>query len=194
MADIKQIIANNLIALRRKNNLTQNDLAEKLKYSDNAISRWERAEVTPSVETLQQICEVFNISIAKLLEEDAVKTATMSEKVQIINKLAVTLLFVSLIWFVATIVFVYGKLIFELNFWQIFLWAIPCSCLIMLPFNEYWGKYIYKFVILSVFQWSLITAIYLQFYQYNFWLVFFVGIPVQVALTIWSFIKPKHKK
>ncbi|MGN0961716.1 MAG: helix-turn-helix domain-containing protein, partial [Christensenellales bacterium] len=43
MKDIKQIIANNLITLRKKNNLTQNELAEKINYSDNAISRWEHA-------------------------------------------------------------------------------------------------------------------------------------------------------
>ena len=63
MADIKQIIAKNIIDLRKKNKMTQNELAEKLNYSDNAVSRWERAEVTPSVETIEQIAEVFNVPI-----------------------------------------------------------------------------------------------------------------------------------
>ena len=55
MKEIKDIISNNLISLRKKHNLTQNELAEKLAYSDNMVSRWERGEITPSIETLQKI-------------------------------------------------------------------------------------------------------------------------------------------
>lgn len=194
MSDIKQIIANNLISLRKKHNLTQNELAEKLNYSDNAISRWERAEVTPNIETLEQISQLFNIPITSLLEDNALEVDKEYEKKQKINKLAVILIFVSLIWFVATIAFVYGKLIFNINLWQIFIWAVPCTCLIMLPFNKFWGKYIYQFVIISVFQWSTIACVYLQFIQYNMWLIFIIGIPVQIALAIWAFIKPKGNK
>lgn len=192
MADIKQIIAKNIINLRKKNNLTQNELAIKLNYSDNAVSRWERAEVTPSIETLEQISQIFNVPLKSLIEDNAIQISTEQDKKQLINKLAVTLIFVSLVWFVATISYVYIKIIFQLNIWQIFIWAVPASCLVMYPFNEYWGKYIYKFVILSVLQWSLLACFYLQFLEYNLWLVFIIGIPLQVALCIWAFIKPKN--
>lgn len=191
MKDIKEIIASNIIALRKKHNMTQGELADKLKYSDNAVSRWERAEVTPNVETLMQISEIFEVPFASLVEENVVKIATEHDKKQFINKLAVTLLFVSLIWFIATIGFVYAKLIFNSNIWMIFIWAVPCSCLVLLPFNDQWGKYVYRFVILSVFQWSLLACIYLQFLKYNLWLIFIIGVPVQMALGVWAFIKPK---
>ena len=69
MKEIKEIISNNLISLRKNHNLTQNDLAEKLAYSDNMVSRWERAEITPSIETLQKISEFYNVPLASLLEE-----------------------------------------------------------------------------------------------------------------------------
>ena len=126
-----------------------------------------------------------------LLQDDAVQISTVQDKKQLINKLAVTLLFVSLVLLLATIVFVYGKLIFNVNLWTVFIWAVPVSCLVMLPFNAYWGKYIYRFVILSVFQWTLIVCFYIQFLEYNLWLIFLLGIPIQIALCIWSFIKPK---
>ena len=192
MADIKQIIANNIINLRKKNNLTQIELAEKLNYSDNAISRWERAEVTPNIETLVQISEVFNVPLNSLLEDNAVKASNIKDKREIINKLAITLLFVSLVWFIAVIAYIYGNLIFGLNLWTIFAWSVPASCLVMYPFNSYWGKYVYRFVILSVFVWTLLACIYLQCLQYNIWLIFIIGIPLQVALGIWAFIKPKN--
>ena len=68
MKDIKQIIADNLVSLRKQNKLTQNELAEKLNYSDNTISRWEKAEITPSVETLVQISEIYNIPLESLFK------------------------------------------------------------------------------------------------------------------------------
>jgi len=80
--NIKQIIAENIISLRKSHNLTQNDLALKLNYSDNAVSRWERAEVTPNVETLEQIAELFNIPIETLFQKNALKSS--SDIVQIL--------------------------------------------------------------------------------------------------------------
>ena len=194
MSDIKDIIAKNIIDLRKKNGLTQNELAEKLNYSDNAVSRWERGEVTPSIETLDQMSKVFNVPLSSLIEDNAKAISTTRDKKQILNKLAVTLIFFSLVWLIATIVFVYGKILFNTNLWTIFVWAVPASCLVLLPFNEYWGKYIYKFVILSVFEWSVLACIYLQFLKYNMWLTFIIGIPIQVALCIWTFLKPKDYK
>ena len=192
MSDIKDIVAKNIIDLRKKNGLTQTELAEKLNYSDNAVSRWERGEVTPSIETLDQMSKIFNVPLSSLIEDNAKAISTTRDKKQILNKLAVTLIFFSLVWLIATIVFVYGKILFNTNLWTIFVWAVPASCLVLLPFNEYWGKYIYKFVILSVFEWSVLACIYLQFLQYNMWLTFIIGIPIQVALCIWAFIKPKN--
>ena len=194
MQDIKDIVAKNIIDLRKKNKLTQTELAEKLNYSDNAVSRWERGEVTPTLETLQQIAQVFDVPLSSLIEDNAKGASIVKDKKQMLNKLAVTLIFFSLVWLISIVIFVYGEIIFNLNLWTIFVWAVPCSCLVLLPFNEYWGRYIYKFVLLSIFQWSVLGAFYLQFLQYNMWLIFIIGIPIQVALCIWAFIKPKNLK
>lgn len=194
MQDIKDIIAKNIIELRKKNHLTQGELAQKINYSDNAVSRWERGEVTPSIETLDAIAKTFNIPLSSLIEDNAKEVSNIRDKKQITNKLAIILICCSIVWLIAIIAYVYIKLIFKLNIWTIFVWAVPISCLVLLPFNEYWGRYIYKFVILSVFQWSILGALYLQCLQYNIWLIFIIGVPIQVALSIWAFIKPKNIK
>lgn len=191
--NIKEVIAENLIKLRKKSGLTQGEMAEKLNYSDNAVSRWERGEVTPSVETLEQISLLFKVPLTALFEENVVEKAEKDEKKQMINKLAVTLIFMSLAWFAATIIYFYAKVIFKVNFWTIFMWAVPTSCWILYPFNNYWGRHVWKFVILSVMIWSILACIYLQFFDYNMWLIFIIGIPVQAGLSIWAFIKPKEK-
>jgi transcriptional regulator with XRE-family HTH domain len=53
--------------LRQKHNLTQEQMAEKLLISRQAISRWEVGETEPNVETLKLISKTFNISINTLL-------------------------------------------------------------------------------------------------------------------------------
>ena len=55
MENIKEIIAGNLVALRKSKRMTQQELAEKLNYSDKAVSRWEHAETLPDIETLCKI-------------------------------------------------------------------------------------------------------------------------------------------
>ena len=194
MKDIKEIIAKNLVSLRKKHGLTQNQIAQKLNYSDNAVSRWERGELAPSIEVLQNISEVYGIEIETLFKENAKEFIEKDTKTQRINKLATILLIVSIIWCVVAVVYVYSSSIWGLNLWRVFCWAVPVSCLVLLPFNENWGKYVYKFVILSVFVWTTLACVYLQFLQYNLWLVFIVGIPAQIALVVWAFIKPKTKK
>lgn len=195
MKDIKQIIANNLISLRKKNNLTQNELAVKINYSDNAISRWEHAEVTPSIETLQHIADVFNVPLRSLIEDNAVVISDRNDHLQMVNKLAMILISVSIVWLLATIIFVCAQLIYNYTFWKIFLWPLPITCLVMYPFHKYWGRHIYKFVILTIFLWTLILVLYVQFYTLAplFWLIFIIGIPIQIALAIWAFVKPKPK-
>jgi len=193
MKDIREIIAQNLIALRKKHHLTQNELAKKLDYSDNTVSRWECAELAPSVETLQKICQIYNIPLASILEENVVAVNDRDEKSERIHKLAITLIMVSIVWFSATVIYVYGHLIFNRNLWTVFIWAIPISFLIMIPFNEVWGKPLYKCLLLSAFQWTLLASFFLQFLSYNLWLIFIIGIPTQLGIIVWVFLR-KNKR
>lgn len=53
--------------LRIKNGLSQDELAEKLFVTRQAVSRWETEETTPNVETLKQLSKLFNVSINTLI-------------------------------------------------------------------------------------------------------------------------------
>ncbi|MDO4314098.1 MAG: zinc ribbon domain-containing protein [Eubacteriales bacterium] len=53
--------------IRVKNNLTQDEMAEKLCVTRQAVSRWENGDSTPNIETLKQISIVFDVSINTLL-------------------------------------------------------------------------------------------------------------------------------
>lgn len=53
--------------LRTKNGLTQDEMAEKLFVTRQAVSRWENGETVPSTDTLKMISKTFNVSINTLL-------------------------------------------------------------------------------------------------------------------------------
>ena len=61
--DTKDVIYN----LRTKNGLSQDELAEKVFVTRQAVSRWETGETTPNVETLKLLSSVFDVSINTLL-------------------------------------------------------------------------------------------------------------------------------
>ncbi|MDY2696325.1 MAG: helix-turn-helix transcriptional regulator, partial [Eubacteriales bacterium] len=163
MKDINLIIGNNIKELRKINKMTQSDLAEKLNYSNKAVSRWESGEVIPDVQTLNNICEIFEVPIESIFKEQLPTEKVKKEyKFRMGNKMAISLLAVMMIWLIATVVFVYSRITFDDNLWQVFLWAIPLSCIIGIVFNSIWGRKFFNFVLISILIWSTLACIYLQ--------------------------------
>ena len=56
-----------LLELRTKNGLSQDDLAEKVFVTRQAVSRWETGETVPNTETLKRLSNVYGVSINTLL-------------------------------------------------------------------------------------------------------------------------------
>ncbi len=56
-----------LLSLRESRGLTQNELAEKLFCTRQAVSRWETGETLPNMETLKQLSRLYDVSINTLL-------------------------------------------------------------------------------------------------------------------------------
>ena len=56
-----------LLKLRNKAGLSQEELAEKIYVTRQAVSRWETGETLPNTETLKQLSRLYNVSINTLL-------------------------------------------------------------------------------------------------------------------------------
>lgn len=61
-------IANRLQALRKQKNLSQEELAEKIGVTRQAVSKWERAEASPDTENLILLAKLYDISLDELLK------------------------------------------------------------------------------------------------------------------------------
>lgn len=194
--ELKNIIAQNIIELRKRDKLTQAELAEKLNYTDKAISKWERGESIPSVEILKQIADMFGVTVDFLLKEGSFddKQDMVIHREGIKNKITITALMVTIVWFIATLIYVYVQINLKINAWVLFVWAVPTSCLVLAVCNFKWGKRIYGLYISSLLTWSMLTSLYLTFLNYQIWLVFIVGIPLQILAILWQGLTPKPKK
>lgn len=72
--------------LRKKNNLSQEELAEKVGVARQTISKWEIGDTTPDINQVKIISKIFNISIDELVDNDI--NNVIVEKISNTEKLA----------------------------------------------------------------------------------------------------------
>ena len=72
--------------LRKKNNLSQEELAEKVGVARQTISKWEIGDTTPDINQVKIISKIFNISIDEVVDNDI--NNVIVEKVSNTEKLA----------------------------------------------------------------------------------------------------------
>lgn len=61
-------ISDKIAEMRKQNNMTQKDLAEKLNVSDKVISKWETGKCLPDVEMMMKLSRALGVSISELYE------------------------------------------------------------------------------------------------------------------------------
>ena len=190
--DVKAIVAENLTTLRKNKNLTQSDVAKLLNYSDKSVSKWEHADSLPDISILYKLCEIYGVTLDYLTHADAKADALDLEKQKNakanMNYIITTIMMsVSVVYFIAAVIFVYSILILKMSppLWQAFVWGVPVCSLLLLYYNRKWLKnHLLKAVCSSVLNWSVLLSVYLQFIDYRMWLIFIIGVPIQVIILL----------
>ena len=198
MEELKTILAKNISFLRQESGMTQLELAEKLHYSDKAVSKWERAESVPEISTLVAIAELFSVPLDYLVHEkhdknDLPKKITDKRKNR--NRAIITCTSIVLVWFVALFVYTVFDIASPdiMKHWLSFLYAVPVSMVVWLVFNSIWFSRRRNFLIISLLLWSTLAAIHLTFLTFgmNIWQIYLLGIPGQVVTWLWSGFRNK---
>lgn len=73
---------------RREQNLTQEQLAEKIGVSNKTVSKWETGKTMPDYSVVESLCEALNISVGELLsgeEKEPDKMNTSNEEVALLS-------------------------------------------------------------------------------------------------------------
>lgn len=189
---LKNSIARNIAELRRENNMTQLELAERLNYSDKAISKWERGESLPDIAVLKNIADIFLVTVDYLLEEThkrealpAAQTVARGRRRGVIAWLGVLL-----VWMVATTAFVAIQLATKRIgiAWLTFVWAVPASMVVWLIMNSIWFNRRRNYLIVSLLMWTVLAAAHVTLLMagVNVWLIYLLGIPAQIIIFLWS--------
>lgn len=193
--ELKQIVAKNISELRREAGMTQLQLAQKLNYSDKAVSKWESGASIPDAGVLLEIAHLFGVTVDYILSEDhkipvrAVVNGTVKGR----KHLVITLMAVMLVWLIATAVFVVLNIVGVPKMtWLAFVWAFPISAVLLIIFNSIWGRRIrLNYVFISILVWTMLASIYISCLPLNIWLIFVIGIPGQTIICLWAGMKKK---
>lgn len=197
---IKTQIGSNIAFYRKKEALTQAGLAEKLNYSDKAVSKWERGESVPDVITMMQIASLFDITVNDLLiDPEALPDnptsleramTQVSEKAlkRKANKNVILALSSTLVWFVALFFFVVISSFGFPNSWVAFFYAVPANAIVLLSLRSAWHDFRWNKVLISLIVWGSLLSICVSlktFLNFDGWKVLLLGIPGQIAIFLW---------
>ncbi|MCH3908866.1 MAG: helix-turn-helix domain-containing protein [Bacilli bacterium] len=199
MEELNQIVADNLTNLRKSKKITQQELAEKIGYSDKSISKWELGKAIPSVENLKHFADFYGVSVDSLLKEGGanVTVSEIKKNGNRSNQIVITAMAATFIFLVAVVIYI-NSIINDSDFtksWICFIWAVPIMSLVSsILIRLFWKRCTALYVLSSITVWTTVLAFFLHFYfviepGQNIWFVFLVAFPVQVMIILFSKLK-----
>lgn len=199
MEDLKDTVAKNLVELRTKAGFTQLELAEKINYTDKAVSKWERGEAMPDLRVLVKIADIYNITVDDIVSphtERRIKPKMNTGK----KRLLITMLSVGLVLFIATLVFMIFFFIpaTEKYAYLVFICA-PFVCSIPLfVFSAKWGNWITDTLACSLLVWSLAIIFHLFVRAFSsfdkMYFIYIVAAAFEALVIGWFLLRRVLKK
>lgn len=193
---LNQKIAKNLIAYRKRAGLTQAEVAEKINYSDKSVSKWESANGVPDIYILVQLAELYGVTVNDFLgEEPKVPEKPRNHRARF--HALIMLLSSGIVWLVATCLFVLLQVSpFEGAWWLVFVYALPVNAIVIVALSGAWKYKLVNFFAVSALVWTALTSLYLTVVSIDVltwlqtpWLIFVLGVPLQVLETLWAFFR-----
>ena len=190
--------------------LTQIELAEKINYSDKAVSKWERGESIPDVSVLLALARLFGVSIDFLVTEHknevAKEQTSYASSIKKKNRMLVAAITFVAILIVETIVFIALQGAIP-SFWRnaMFCYAMPLPAVsvVAVVFSGLWATKGVNFAAVSVLIWTILLDAFLIIMLCGkiFPLVFVLGIPAEIVAMMSykikipvNMLKPKNNE
>ncbi len=191
-----EILADNLTYYRKAAGFTQLEIAEKFNYSDKSISKWERGEGVPDIFVLKALADLYGISVDDFFNEEKQRTRTTKAT----KHWYIVGLSVALAWLVAATGFTVCMIAIPKVYpwWLFYIYAIAITGIIATVFTAVWKKNLYNLISTSIIIWGVALSAFLTVQmihpmQYTF-LLFIVGLFVEVLAVIWFFLKRLQRK
>ena len=207
--ELKSIVGGNLARLRKECGLTQAELAERINYSDKAVSKWERGESLPDVLTLLSLAKELRTDLNTLTgcipepkaeplpvpapESIAPEIPVQQEKAKRphryrTDKGVILKLSSILVWVVALFLYMVLDAFGVKNLWMLFVMAAPANAIVLLSLRSAWKMYGWNRILISVILWGSLLTIYLLLwlgFGVNVWKILLMGVLGQAAILLW---------
>ncbi len=79
METVNEILSGNIVAFRKEKGMTQNDFAEQLGVTYQAVSKWENGKSAPDIGFLPQIADIFNCTLDELFSRSQTTPAVATD-------------------------------------------------------------------------------------------------------------------
>lgn len=187
----KKTVAENIAHYRKAAGMTQGALAQKINYTDKSVSKWERADGLPDAYVLNEIADIFGITLNDLVSaEKAPGTAKAVKKLSVKKKI-IPFLSAGLVWLVAAVLYVAAEM-FNLGeyfrTWLIFMYAIPISFIVLTVFFCIWRGNGYRCVAVSGIIWGVFACAKLVIPTEKANLLVIVAAIMQVLTILWFYM------
>ena len=214
--ELKLQIGSNITLYRKARGMTQAELAQKLNYSDKAVSKWERGESIPDVLTLADIARQFEITLNELVygpaEEEIPATPAepaeprpepeksvprkITDRIRHNRKVIQGLVSI-LVWIVVLAFYVLLDS-FELPYlWMLVLVGILAHAITLLSLRSAWQMYNWNMALISVIMWGSLACLHnviLLISHINIWRLYLMGLLGQLAIILWFKLIKKNKE
>ena len=167
--------------------MTQYELGEKLNYSDKAISKWERGDGLPDAYVLNKMSQLFGVTVDYMLtphseQNKKVETQPIKKAKRIVSNIVAAGIFTLALLIFVLIAIGTGYNGEKIFYWQVFVYAIPVVAITRIVFASVWERARGVFLHTSVLLWSILATIYLAIGDYDLWLLFVLGLPLQLIV------------
>ncbi len=192
--NLERNITDNLAYYRKAAGYTQLEIAEKLSYSDKAISKWERGESYPDIFVLKKLADLYGITVNDFYRDKPRRIMSKHSK----RRLFTSLIIAAFIYLVAAVIYVIFILAYQSaadrSLWIIYVYALVPLFTVLLILYAAWHDRLSVVVAETFLIWSLLAAIYLSFIAYGsdsryLYLIFIIGIPLQLLALLQYFFR-----
>lgn len=113
-----------IVSIRKQKNMTQQDIADKLYITSKAVSKWERGISFPSIDVLENLATVLDVTVMDLLAGEIIQAKDIAEKsneisVQVLRKekrtqkMLIVACVVAILMIITSVLSIWGPAIFQ---------------------------------------------------------------------------------
>lgn len=198
MENLALTVGKNLASLRKAKGMTQQELAQKINYSDKSISKWELGYALPSVDVLLDFANFYGVTIDYLVSEQTPENIAQvveqknDDGLNPSNKAIILAMSLTFVVLVAMSIF-FSSYFFnttQKDMTSVFFWMVPFMALVSaIEVQIMYKNRMAKTVLLSIFVWTFLLSFCFQFQFFrqppeNIWIILIVGAPIQVIIVL----------